>query len=282
MRIAVSGATGFIGRHVVAELLGRGAQVVALCRKVPTEHPLPLEVAIVSCDLASVGDGVFEQLGRPDALIHLAWDGLPNYKSLHHFDQELPVQYRFLSRLVKEGLSTLVVTGTCFEYGMQSGALSEQALAQPTNPYGFAKNALRRQLEFLRDTQTFAMSWARLFYMHGSGQAANSLLPQLHCAVERGDASFNMSGGEQLRDYLPVTEIARVLVTMAAQRMDAGVVNLCSGAPVSVRRFVESELVARAWNIRLNLGFYPYPDYEPFAFWGNRARLDTLMSEAAP
>ena len=104
-------------------------------------------------------------MGRPDVLIHLAWGGLPNYRSLHHFEHELPIQYRFLSDLVRSGLSGLVVAGTCFEYGMQSGQLSEDMGSCPDNPYGFAKDALRRQLEYLHEVNSFALTWARLFYI---------------------------------------------------------------------------------------------------------------------
>jgi dTDP-6-deoxy-L-talose 4-dehydrogenase (NAD+) len=164
---------------------------------------------------------------------------------------------------------------------MQSGALDESMVAKPDNPYGFAKDALRKQLEFLQQRHPFALAWARLFYLHGDGQAPTSLLPLLQKAVERGDAVFNMSGGEQLRDYLPVTETARHLVMMAIHNMDAGVVNLCSGQPISVRRFTEGMLADRGWRIDLNLGYYPYPDYEPFAFWGRRSRLDALIEHAA-
>ncbi len=283
MRVAVSGATGFIGRHVVAELRRREVNVVAFSRQAGATTPArpALEgVEFISLDLTGGGEGVFALLGRPDALIHLAWGGLPNYKSLHHIEQELPSQYRFLGQMVRDGLKSLVVTGTCFEYGMQSGALDETMPAQPNNPYGFAKDTLRQQLEYLRATHPFTLAWPRLFYMHGEGQAANSLVPQLERAVARGDAVFNMSGGEQLRDYLPVTEIARNLATLAVHRIDAGVLNLCSGQPVSVRKFVESLLAERGWNIALNLGHYPYPDYEPMAFWGTRARLDGLLRQA--
>jgi len=283
MRVAVSGATGFIGRHVVAELRRRQVDVVAFSRQAGAATPASpvLEgVELVGLDLTRSSEGAFALLGRPDALIHLAWGGLPNYRSLHHFEQELPSQYRFLGQMVRDGLKSLVVTGTCFEYGMQSGALDEAMPARPNNPYGFAKDTLRQQLEYLRATHPFALAWARLFYMHGEGQAPNSLLPQLERAVARGDAVFNMSGGEQLRDYLPVTEIARHLATLAVHRVDAGVLNLCSGRPVSVRKFVESLLAERGWNIALNLGHYPYPDYEPLAFWGTRNRLDGLLRQA--
>ena len=82
-----------------------------------------------------------------------------------------------------------------------------------------------------------------------------------------------MSGGEQLRDYLPVTEVAEHLVSLATEAKNAGVVNVCSGMPTSVRSLVERWIVANGWSIRMNLGHYPYPDHEPLAFWGDATKL---------
>ena len=107
--------------------------------------------------------------------MHLAWDGLPNYRSLHHFETELPKQYRFLREVVSRGLKSLLVTGTCFEYGMQNGELSESLICMPDNPYGYAKDALRRQLTFLKTEFQFNLTWARLFYMYGEGQGSKSI-----------------------------------------------------------------------------------------------------------
>ncbi len=132
---------------------------------------------------------------------------------------------------------------------------------------------LRRQLEYLQQVQPFNLTWARLFYLYGEGQAENSLLPQLRKAVERGDTVFNMSGGEQLRDYLPVTEVAKYLVALAMTDQDHGIVNICSGKPVSVRKLVEGWIKENSWPVNLNLGYYPYPDYEPMAFWGDQKKL---------
>jgi dTDP-6-deoxy-L-talose 4-dehydrogenase (NAD+) len=271
MKIAVTGATGFIGRHVLTELARHDVEVIAISR-----HATP-GAGGVQLDIQAAPGDAFDLIGRPDALIHLAWGGLPNYRSLHHFEQELPAQYRFLSNLIAAGLNNLVVVGTCFEYGMQSGPLSEDLPARPDNPYGYAKDSLRRQLEYLRAAHPFNLTWARLFYLHGEGQAASSLLPLLRQAVARGDSVFNMSGGEQLRDYLPVTEVARCLVALALKRADSGVVNLCSGQPISVRKLVEGWIKDNDWSIELNLGHYPYPDYEPMAFWGDRRKLDSLL-----
>lgn len=276
MKIAVTGASGFIGRAVLADLSRRGIDAVACSRSIIGAHTGAGHRA-VALDLHDAPADAYERLGRPETVIHLAWSGLPNYRSLQHVDSELPAQYRFLSGLVESGLQSLVVAGTCFEYGMQSGPLGEDLPTRPENPYGFAKDALRRELEFLKASRQFALTWARLFYLYGEGQAETSLLPQLRHAVERGEKVFNMSGGEQLRDYLAVEEAARLLVSLALAGCDAGAVNICSGRPVSVRRLVEGWLRDNGWTIDLNLGHFPYPDYEPMAFWGDRRKLDSIL-----
>jgi nucleoside-diphosphate-sugar epimerase len=277
MKIAVTGASGFIGRYVLAELSKLPVEIVALTREAKSLDRWRNQVEIMEFDLASASPSQLDYLAQTDTLIHLAWNGLPNYKSRHHFETELPRQYDFLKKLVERGLPAMLITGTCAEYGMQSGALSEEALAQPCNAYGFAKDSLRRQLDFLGRDYNTAMTWARLFYTYGDGQPATSLYTQLKAALACGESSFDMSGGEQLRDFLPVEELARLIVLLAMKQANSGVVNLCSGKPVSVRRLVEGWVADQASPIRLNFGKYPYPDYEPMAFWGSKDKLERIL-----
>jgi dTDP-6-deoxy-L-talose 4-dehydrogenase (NAD+) len=87
-----------------------------------------------------------------------------------------------------------------------------------------------------------------------------------------------MSAGEQLRDYLPVEEVARAIVFLAGRQGNPGCINVCAGKPISVRTLVEGWIAENGWEIALNLGHYPYPDYEPMAFWGDRDRLDAILN----
>ncbi len=268
MKIVVTGATGFVGRHVVAALAARGHDIIAAARHAP--EVLPDKVRFVAFDMTR--DDPVAAFGVPDVLIHLAWPGLPNYKDLFHFEDNLPASYRLIKAMVLAGVKQVLVTGTCFEYGMQSGCLSEDGPVLPSNPYGLAKDTLRRELEMLGARHSFILQWARLFYMHGPGQNSKSLLAQLDSALDRGDESFNMSGGEQLRDYLPVAEVAQRLAALAERPDRPGVFNCCSGTPVSVRDLVERHIAARGGRIKLNLAYYPYPDYEPMEFWGDTGK----------
>jgi nucleoside-diphosphate-sugar epimerase len=274
MNVAVTGGSGFVGRHVLAALERRGVSAAVVTRSgaLATAAHRP-----VVFDLSQPPADAFDRLGRPEVLIHLAWGGLPNYRSLHHFERELPAQYAFIGGLIGSGIRHVTAVGTCFEYGMRSGPLSENLPPHPANPYGFAKDALRAQLEYLRSSSPFSFSWGRLFYLYGEGQAASSILPQLRDAVARGDRQFNMSAGDQLRDYLPVESAADMLVELALRSADIGIVNICSGKPVSVRSMVERWIREHGWSIDLNLGHYPYPDYEPMAFWGDRSKLDRFL-----
>lgn len=278
MKVAVTGATGFIGRHVVAELLQHPLEIIAITRQSTIPLPQHPQLQRVQFDLQDPSEA-FQRLGQPQILIHLAWAGLPNYRSLHHFEQELPRQYGFLKQMVTAGLESLLVTGTCFEYGLQSGALGEDLPACPITPYGYAKQALRQQLQYLQAHHPFNLIWTRLFYLYGEGQAPKSLLPQLKQACERGDPVFNMSGGEQLRDYLPVETVARMIVALALKQQNIGLINLCSGQPISIRKLVEDQIRQHHWSIDLNLGYYPYPEYEPMAFWGDRRKLGSVLEE---
>ncbi|WP_075292374.1 NAD-dependent epimerase/dehydratase family protein [Pararhizobium arenae] len=273
--VAVTGATGFIGRHVLAALERRGIQVTALSRK--PGNPASSGIAWKVLDMADPPGDPFTAMGRPDALIHLAWDGLPNYRSLHHFETELPRQYAFLKGAIEGGLNSVFCAGTCFEYGMQDGALTEATPCLPSNPYGFAKHALHQQLYMLKETLPFALTWGRLFYMYGPGQNPKSLWPQLQEAYRQGATVFDMSGGEQLRDFLDIGTLADLIVSLALAHPDSGVVNISSGKPVAVRDIVSRWTKELSWDVRLNLGHYPYPDYEPMEFWGDNSKLQRIL-----
>lgn len=279
MKIAVTGSTGFIGQYVLRELVSRSEIESIVVTGRHKERPLiiPEECKYEYLEIASPSSDDYEKIGRPDVLIHLAWEGLPNYRSLHHFETELPRQYAFLNSLLDSGLPSLFVAGTCFEYGMVSGELYEAMEVHPTNPYGFAKNALRQQLQYRQKISPFNLTWGRLFYLYGEGQAASSLYTQLMCALKQSEASFRMSKGEQLRDFLPIEQVAKHIVNLALKCSDAGIVNIGSGAPISIRGLVEQWVVNNNAEIHLELGNLPYPDYEPLAFWASVKKLNQIL-----
>lgn len=277
MKIAVTGASGFVGRHVVAEFQRRSLPIVAVTHTHSLDAESP-DISQVKLDLHDMPPDAFQRLGSPQILVHLAWDGLNDYRSSSHVDHELPAHIEFLTTMVKAGVNHVMVVGTCLEYGMQSGALDENLETKPVVPYAAAKDSLRRGLELLKLENDFGLTWARLFYVYGEGQREASLFGQMERAAARGDKTFQLSGGEQLRDYLHVAEAASLLVELALCDQSDGVVNVCSGVPISVRDLTKAWAEKFGWPFHLEFGSRPYNDYEPMEFWGARSKLERCIA----
>jgi dTDP-6-deoxy-L-talose 4-dehydrogenase (NAD+) len=273
--VAVTGASGFVGQHCIRALAACGVRVLALSRR-----PVRIDNGQWRhFDLASPDPAAFAEIAACHSLLHLAWGGLPNYQAPRHVDEELPLQRDFLSAVCAAGQASLVISGTCLEYGMQEGELSESMPTMSHVPYAVAKDLLRQHCQTLAAEQHLRLCWARLFYVYGPGQAANSLWSQLQAAIGRGDSHFPMSAGQQVRDFIPIEEAAATLAQIAIERADAGVVNLCSGEPITVEQRVRRWLGDAGAHMELDLGKYPYPTYEPFRFWGAREKLDQVRRE---
>ena len=279
-KVLVTGATGFIGNYVVKELLARGLKVTASSsnREKASMHAWFEKVNYIPFDLAAIDTGInyFDFFNSPDLMIHLAWEGLPNYTSEFHLKENVPRHLSLLSNLISNGLKDITVTGTCFEYGMTEGCLTENMECKPVNAYALAKNELRKSLHVLSEETSINFKWARLFYMYGKGQNPKSLISQLDKAIAEHEPFFNMSGGEQVRDFLPVEKVAQYIVEIALQQQVTGIINCCSGYPVRLKDFVEAYLEEKNSSIKLNLGYYDYPAYEPMKFWGDIEKLNLL------
>ncbi|MBW2621744.1 MAG: NAD(P)-dependent oxidoreductase [Deltaproteobacteria bacterium] len=279
MKTLVTGATGFIGNQVVLELLKNGVAVVASSRDKEKARRLPWfsQVEYIPADLRETEADFFNYFGQPSRLIHLAWDRLDDFQDLYHIEVNVPLHFNFIKNLVVNGLNHVVVIGTCLEYGLQNGCLSEHLETKPVTAYGLAKDTLRKYLEQLFIKIPTSFQWIRPFYVYGQGQNHKSLIPQLEAAMAQGKTEFDMSSGEQLRDYLPVEKMAEYIVAIALQERIQGIINCGGGIPISIRKLAEDHVQKKGSDIRLNLGGLPAEEYEPLAFWGDTAKLKSIL-----
>jgi dTDP-6-deoxy-L-talose 4-dehydrogenase (NAD+) len=185
---------------------------------------------------------------------------------MSHIATEFPNHFNFVKSMIENGISKIVITGSCFEYGMQYGPMDANGETAPNTPYALSKDMLHKSLRMLEEHLNFQLIWTRLFYLYGPGQDKNSVLGQLETAIERGDPEFKMSLGEQLFDYLPIEAAAASLVKLVESA--SGTYNVCSGVPISLRRLIESRLKEKEALIRLKLGHFPYRNKDSIAIWG--------------
>lgn len=213
---------------------------------------------------------------QPSQVILLSWPGLPNYHEPFHITRNLPACVDLIEKLVTSGLRRLVIAGTCYEYGLQNGALGEDQPADPITSYAIAKDSLRRFIATRYTQHALQWCWARIFYPFGDGQNPNSLLPSLQRAIDQGDSEFAMSSGRQIRDYIPVEDVAKALLHLSTHSLAQGIYNCGSGSPVSLRELAEKRIAESLSSTTLKLGVYPDRQDEPLAFWANTNKMKSL------
>ncbi len=279
-KVLVTGATGFLGNHIINKLLLSNCEIIASSiedEQIAKSYDWFDKVRYIQADINSTNVDFNSLFAYPETLIHLAWEGLPNYNEFYHIENNLKNSFRFINSMLVGGVKNLAVSGTCFEYGMQEGCLSEDMKTEPTNPYGLSKDILRQYIEDLKNRNEFNLVWTRIFYLYGVGQNPKSLLGQLNTAVSLGQTVFNMSEGDQIRDFINVEMAAEIIVKLALSNNDYGIVNICSGKPETVVDFVSNYMEINSIVMELNLGYYPYSEFEPKNFWGDRTKLDSIL-----
>jgi len=277
MHILVTGATGFIGRSVAREALSRGHAVTALARSharadatLSPHKNLRVEVAATLAD--------YRPKQSFDRLIHLAWDGSYKYNDPDALLKNLPEQFDFLRYMAEAGLADMTVGGSCHEYGTREGMLHEDDPANGGTYYSLAKVTLYRMLLMLPAVMQNKMrlKWLRFFYVYGKDQRASSLCPQLLAAIERKDSSFDMSPGDQERDFISAASLAHNTLAVAEQEQVTGIINMGEGRAVKVIDFVRDIMRQKGHKMTLNCGRYPYPAHEPFSLRADVTKLKSV------
>lgn len=280
--VIVTGASGFIGRHLVPALLKRKYQVYVTSsnqRKLK-KFSWHKSVKVISLDINNKKTWNLKKLNSQN-LIHLAWQNLPNYEEKFHLDHNLKSNYNFIKKLLVHNIKNIVVTGTCFEYGKKSGIIYSNCKPSPMNNYAKAKNLLRIKLEKITKDKKINLKWARLFYMYGEGQNKKSLLPQLDKSIRLKKKVFNMGSEKLARDYLPVKKVVDQLITLLEMKTN-GKFNICSGKPTKLKDLVENYIRKNKSTIKVNSGAHKIAKYESIKFWGYKDIVDDIYLPVIP
>lgn len=237
----VTGAGGFIGRWVMADLATRGVPCI------PVEHRWQ-SIAEVE---AIIGD---REVGR---CIHLAWYTRPDdYLTSRAANRRcLDASLDLAELLLETGCRHLLVTGTSAEYASSEGDLDEDSRLGPSTVYGACKASLRLLLRTFWREQGRGLAWARIFNVTGPGEHPQRLFPSVARALAAG-LPIELSDGAQVRDFLDVRDVASALVALS-QVEATGDYNVSSAQPATIRELLESATAHMGGRELLRFGARP-------------------------
>lgn len=262
-RILVTGGSGFVGAALVRQLIAQGREVAVLLRG--NDMPWRLRdmwshIQVIHGDLTRLSEAASAiQIFRPQAVAHLAWEGVKG-ADRNHSMQLSNVQASFeLYRLVRDaGAEGFVGLGSQAEYGPCEGRITESTPTRPTTLYGATKLGTALALDRLAVAEGFPFAWLRLFSTYGPADEPTWLIPYVTRQLLASKRPV-LTLAEQLWDYLHVRDVAAAVVAVLDQQ-PRGLFNLGSGQAVPLRTIIER--VRDEVDAALPLGFGEVP-YRP-------------------
>lgn len=272
-KILVTGAAGYIGRHVVSQLLTMGHEVIAsdLCFDGVDERAKWCEIPIFSG-----AEDIYNRLGRPDVVIHMAWrNGFVHNAPTHMADLSNHVE--FCRNLIAGGLPSLSVMGSMHEVGYWEGAIDENTPCNPLSQYGIAKNAMRQSLMLSAQNSSCAFHWLRAYYITGDDLKGSSIFGKITAAAAEGKKEFPFTTGKNLYDFIDVDKLACLIVAASIQDKVTGIINVCTGKPMSLADRVEGFIREHGFDIKLKYGAFPDRPYDSPGVWGDATKIRAIM-----
>ncbi len=264
-KILVTGASGFVGQHVLGVLEEEDVELHLVLRDAHRQLVSTPNVKRITTtpDLFSESEDWWEGvLQGVDTIVHLAWYVEPG----HYLDSPRNLDCLIGSvnlgrAAAKAKVRRFIGVGTCFEYDLSPGFLSVETPLNPLTLYAASKTALFMTLSQWFQHHNTEFAWGRLFYLYGDGEDKRRFVPYVRSQLEAG-LTADLGSGDQVRDFINVEKAAEILsqIILGEHR---GPINVCSGVPTTIKDFAEKIAAESGRTDLLNFGARSNESFDP-------------------
>lgn len=231
MKIFITGFNGFLGKSLRTQL-SKECKIISLVRK-KNQIKSAANILEVKGDLKNPKDwiGVVKDFA-PDYCINLAWDGLPDY-SLKKCSENIKQHLDLLEILVEISIKKIVVAGSCWEYGKQSGTMFEDTKTINPSLFGLSKTSIFSLYDYICKENNIDYFWSRIFFCYGPNQRSQSIIPTIWRNI-RFDQKNPINFPNTYQDYIYVDDVIKALTKMIKVSSTSGIYNIGSSKLNSV------------------------------------------------
>lgn len=285
-RAVVTGAGGFLGRHLVRDLRRHGVRVTSLSREARAQMSLPdvRSIAMGNAPWCSIRLAEVIEAVEPEVIYHLVGGAAEHSAALDALNVGVTKSLMEALRIA-DAHPLLVCCGSAAEYGaaiLDGVPVHEGATCAPTSAYGAAKLAqTNAALAFAEATATRVLI-ARIFNPIGPGMPTYLALGEFarQIAMLRTPHGVLRTGNIHVsRDFIDVEHVAWALESLAHNPDACGVVNICSGEATELSRLVDILIDASGKTIAVSTDSARLRPGELGVVIGSTARLAGLGAE---
>ncbi len=258
MKVLLTGATGFVGKHTFRKLIESGHEVLCTRRHTSDVKSVFLHGAEwVFTDDEGWKDTVRQF--RPDTVIHCAWGGVDaNNRSNWTMQlKNILLQQELLDLAVECGTTQYLSVGSQAEYGTFDGCIDETCPACPNTAYGAAKLACMDVARSFCELNGIRWFWFRLFPCFGEEESDKWLIPSTIKNMMCG-GGMDFTPGEQKYAYLHIGQVAAVIAAAVTADAPNGVYNISSDRAISIKELLIKIRKEVNENFQLKFGALPY------------------------
>jgi len=270
-KILVTGGNGYLGKFLVKKLQQEGGKVYIIDKNI-TENEQSFKVDITHKDQVKT---IVQQI-RPDIVFHLA-ALLNRERNFDNFERIDNVNYKgtfnLLMALKDLPYKNFIFTSTSEIYGSNQAPFDETQLPDPMSPYSLSKTNSENLIRTFSKTYQKNYNILRLFNFYGENMPKQFFIPQLIDALQN-QKSFDMTLGEQTRDFLYINDVVNALVLLAQNdKFTQETYNLCSNDAVSLKKLVQNIKKQLQSECVINFGALPYRKNEVWNMLGNNTKI---------